>query len=193
MSKIREDLVGVVTITNAGVSQHLRAGDPVPHGVDVDDALLEQGSRRRARTEPDPLSAHELDAARDFGFDVPDDADPEFVRGLIAGYEAGSSAAVAAAVSGAVAGPDDERTSTEDGNVPADSGTATDPGTGQPVVAPVDYDPGAEGQSVAHVLAELEKRSPAERQAIIAKERAGKARVGVLDSHYADEPAPPTS
>jgi hypothetical protein len=188
MAKIREDLVGVVTVHQAGVARHLRAGDKVPGGVEVDDALLEQGSRRRARTsEPDPVSAGELDAARGYGFDVDDDTDPEFVRGLLAGYQAGSSAAVSDAVGGAVAGPDDERVSTEGGAVPADSGTVTDPGTGEPVVAEVDYDPGE--HTVDEVLAELENRSPGERAAIIAKEggEGGKQRVGITDSSYATE------
>lgn len=175
MSKIREDLAGVVTVHVAGVPTTLRAGDHVPRGAKVDPDLLEAGSGDEAPAyTPEPLSDEELAYVDESGVGsyVDPEVRPDFVRGYRAGYADGSSAAVQTVVS---EGKADESND--------DRGVTVHGQPSQPVE--VDYDPADD--DVDGVLAELEKRDPEERRAILAKEAAGKGRVGVLQSRYADD------
>lgn len=175
MAKIRDDLDGVVTIHVNGVPQSLRAGDPVPRGITVADSLLASYDEDADAPSPapDPLSEDELAAAREVGVDV-DDEHPEYVRGYLDGVR---SVDVDAAVSQGLEGLSDG-----DGNT--DEGPKQDEGVtvhGSPVGT--DYDPG-EAPNVQAVLDYLEAH-PAERDAVIQRERDGKARVGILESEYA--------
>lgn len=179
---IREDLAGTVTVHISGVATNLHPGDRVPNGVEIDEALLASydGDSDAPSPAPDPLSEPERARALDLGIGEDELASlpAEWVRGFVEGYDAGSTAASAAALAAAATGPDDS-----DG----DAGVTVHGQAGNEASVEVDYDPGAEGQDVAAVLAELEKRPEAEQLAILRKEAEGKGRVGVLQSKYADE------
>lgn len=197
MKLIRSDLDGTVTVHVAGVATQLHAGDRVPRGVEVDDALLEDYDESDAPSPaPEPLTESERNRGLELGIADTEigELPAEWVRGFLEGYAAGSTAAIADEVGAAVGGPDDSG----DGAQATDRGVTVHGKAGDELTedgSGTDYDPGAEGVTVDDVLAELEKRTdPAERRAIIYREEQGKGRAGILQSKFADEAkAPPTS
>jgi hypothetical protein len=176
--KIRADLDGVVTVHVGGYPQNLRAGDPVPRGVRVAPSLLADAEDDQAEPTPGervaPLTDDERAAATSLGYGPIDEDDhPEFVRGFVVGAR---SVDVDAAVSAAL------DAQAADQPPPASVSTGDDATVhGQQVDT---YDP-ADG-SVDEVLAYLEA-NPDSAGAVLERERAGKARVGILESKFAGQ------